>query len=127
MEALKALPSEIYGDQMEKPLRLCIDGKQIVEIEDIEVIPRGTDVTLFITCSQNIGTAPQVPSDLAYPMVGDIAKEEPTEAPKEKKEQLITMNTLKETFQKEEDELDEELKQNEDNGGQDTDNTSGED
>jgi translation elongation factor EF-1alpha len=39
----------------DKPLRLCIDGNQIVEIKEIELVPRGRDLTLFIHSSKNIG------------------------------------------------------------------------
>jgi len=92
----------------DKPLRLCIDGKQIVEIRDIEVISRGRDLTLFVTSSRNVGYSPSegdkthggLREQLEGPLGAPLFNSEETleEAPK-----VITQQDLIETFNKKKD------------------------
>lgn len=86
----------IYKDLQDQPLRLCIDGKQIVEIEGIEIIPRSRDLTLFITSSKNVGYTGDK-RELREPM----PKETNVATPDEAQPKIITQNDLIQTFNKE--------------------------
>jgi hypothetical protein len=55
IDFIKVFSPEGFGNLLEKPLRICIDSKQVITIESIEVIPRTRDLTLLITTTSNVG------------------------------------------------------------------------
>lgn len=90
IEALKLYHPDAFGDLGNKPIRLCIDSKQVIVIDSIEIYPRIVDLTLMVTTSVNVGYKGTV--DIPIPeKIDDSVKEEP-EVP------MITQDKLSEEF-----------------------------